>query len=273
MADTMVVVDRSHWRNESRRLGRTLVPGVLLPWRSYVTGNPLVGKYIERGDRLFLVHAHREELWLAAIYENVTRARRRPGGQFRWESARPNRVRILDVTSLRRRLRFHTGKGLTHKPRSLGNSLQSPRMLTDEDIRLLEVAIRRVGDDPGQRRLISPAAEAEEGRRLSREITVYERDPGLVLACLARDRYTCKACGFKVDAKRFPTLSETLRSRVVQAHHVRPVSNGPRRSALDALVTLCPTCHAVAHAIGATVGVDVIDLSLLRRHFRPSTRT
>lgn len=124
MADTMVVVDQANWRYEERELGKPMVPGVLLRWKQYKTRNVQVERYVEPGDRLFLFHAHGERLWLAAVYEGVTLREIDEDGYYVWAPRQPNRVPIVDITRLRRKLKFHTGNGLTTKPGALGNSLQ-----------------------------------------------------------------------------------------------------------------------------------------------------
>jgi hypothetical protein len=268
MADTMVVVDQKSWRSEERAHGAPMVPGVLLAWRNYQTKARSVESYLDAGDRLFLFHAHGEQLWLAAVYEDV-HLKSSDNGRFLWRARHRNRVPILDITPLRRKLKFHTGNGLTRKAGALGNSLQSPRKFTHADLELLEAAMKGAGTQPLPSRWMSVEEEALEGRKLLREITVYERDPKLALACITRDSYTCRLCKFRVDKKRFPAISEDIRARIVQAHHVRLISKGKRTSKVGDLVTLCPTCHLVAHAVAAATSSDCIDLAMLRRYFRP----
>jgi hypothetical protein len=269
MSDVMVVVDKATWHAEQRDASREFAPGSILPWRSYETNNSLVAKYLESGDRLFLVTARGEHLWLVAVYEDV-HLRSRKGNSFRWSTAHPNRVPIIDVTFLRPKLRFHTGNGLTKKPGMLGNSLQTPRLLTEGDIKLLEASIQTHSNAKiAPRRRLSLEMEAIEGELLVREVMLYRRDPGLALECVKRDRYTCRCCGFTVDKTRFPGLFERIAARIVQAHHCRPVSSGKRKVKVSDLLTLCPTCHVVAHAIANTEGAPLIDLRLLRRFYRP----
>jgi len=53
------------------------------------------------------------------------------------------------------------------------------------------------------------------------------------------DNYTCQVCGFCLSYKgRY----------VVDCHHLDPLAEtGERKPTLDNLVTLCPTCHRIAH--------------------------
>lgn len=71
------------------------------------------------------------------------------------------------------------------------------------------------------------------------EITGYRirRSARLVKATKERDLYTCRACGFHFE------------NQIVQVHHLDPLSEykRPQKTTLDDLMTLCPTCHYLAH--------------------------
>lgn len=63
------------------------------------------------------------------------------------------------------------------------------------------------------------------------------RSPKLVKATKERDRYTCRACDFHFE------------DQIVHVHHLDPLGEykRPQETKLDDLVTLCPTCHYLAH--------------------------
>lgn len=269
MADTMAIIDKKNWRSEELSyVDESIAVGDLLSdWRSYWTKNRLVERYLEPGDRLFLVTVRGEHLWLVAVYEDVRISKE--GKHFVVRTEQENAVPVIDITTLRKKFRFHTGNGLTLSPGKLGNSLQAPRKLTDHDVGLLEGKIRKAGASIAPSRRLSGEAEATEGRKMTKELTIYERDPALAMECIRRDEYTCRFCGFSVDAKRFPTLFKRIRARVVHAHHVRPLSSGKRKTKVSDLLTLCPTCHAVVHAIAQVQGSEVVALTLLKKHYRP----
>lgn len=267
MSDVMAVVDQPTWRREEGRFKTSFAPGYILKWHDYVTKDSLIERYLEPGDRLFLVTARQERLWLAAVYEQV-RLESKVGTQFQWR-APYNKVPIIDITTLRAKLKFHTGNGLTAQHGKLGNSLQSPRMLTDRDVALLEAAIRKGGTSIAPRRRISVEVEAMEGEAMCQEVTRYMRDPSLGLACLKRDQYKCCHCRFVVDKKHFPKIFEEITARIVHAHHIRPISTGKRKTKVTDLLTLCPTCHAVAHALAAVMKSGEVALKLLRKFYKP----
>lgn len=112
--------------------------------------------------------------------------------------------------------------------------------------------------------------EAEEGRRFRYETERATREPALVRACLERDDYRCRHCGFAVDNQRFSSDILPAISLILHAHHVHPLRDGIRKNRLEHLVTLCPTCHAVAHSIARAVDSAEVRLSLLRKYYRPT---
>ena len=71
------------------------------------------------------------------------------------------------------------------------------------------------------------------------EITGYRirRSAKLVKATKDRDRHTCRACGFH------------FQDQIVHVHHLGRVSEykRPQETKLEDLITLCPTCHYLAH--------------------------
>lgn len=71
------------------------------------------------------------------------------------------------------------------------------------------------------------------------EVTGYRirRSAKLVKATKERDHYTCRACGFHFE------------NQIVHVHHLDPLSEykSPQETKLEDLITLCPTCHYLAH--------------------------
>jgi len=54
----------------------------------------------------------------------------------------------------------------------------------------------------------------------------------------AKDEYTCQVCGF---------FLRTEKGYVIDCHHRDPIAKGERQTSLDDLISLCPTCHSIAH--------------------------
>lgn len=63
------------------------------------------------------------------------------------------------------------------------------------------------------------------------------RSSKLARSAKVRDRHTCQACGFYFE------------DQIVHVHHLDPLSEyaRPQETKLEDLVTLCPTCHYLAH--------------------------
>jgi hypothetical protein len=263
MADVMAIVRKDVFEDYDRRDG-PLVPGSgPLSWSDYQSDHPLLDEYLDDGDRIFLVTARPQgQLWLVAVYEDVKRLR---GG---WFAREDNRTSIVDITDLRSKFRFHSGNGLTIDDAKLGQSLQNPRKLTRADIALLERALKKQNHRIKPAKVALDEEEADEGRRLWYEAERFKRDPSLVRGRLKKDDYRCAHCGFTVDAKYFPTELRSM-SRVVHVHHIRPLLDGRRKTKLTDLVTLCPTCHAVAHAIATSLTKRLVSVALLKKHYHP----
>ncbi len=82
------------------------------------------------------------------------------------------------------------------------------------------------------------STEAEEGYRKDSTQMTSTRDRKLANARKKKDNYTCQSCKkqYKVNNKY-----------VIDCHHLNPVSLGVRETRLDDLISLCPTCHRIAH--------------------------
>lgn len=106
-------------------------PGDVLPIDRYTSSHRSL-EPLRTGGRLFLVTVRppSESLWLIAMLDQpkfVAGA---------WIAA-ANTVPVRDATSARNSIRFTSGAGMSLKPGALAMSLQTPRMLTDEDAALL----------------------------------------------------------------------------------------------------------------------------------------
>lgn len=80
--------------------------------------------------------------------------------------------------------------------------------------------------------LIALEGQLRESISLSRK-----RNRLLVEKAKKRDKHICQACGFTLKANQL---------YVVECHHKNPL-NSERQTKLEDLVSLCPTCHRIAH--------------------------
>lgn len=82
------------------------------------------------------------------------------------------------------------------------------------------------------------STKAIEGYEIDRKTLALARNAGLAEKCKKRDNYTCAACYFRLKVQG---------QYIAEAHHLIPVASGIREVTLSELVTLCPTCHRIAH--------------------------
>ncbi len=80
---------------------------------------------------------------------------------------------------------------------------------------------------------------ALEGYKKDRQILASQRNRSLSDLRKKSDNYTCQACDFQLQVKgKF----------IIECHHKNPLSiSGKVETSLDDLVSLCPTCHRIAH--------------------------
>jgi len=107
---------------------------------------------------------------------------------------------------------------------------------------------------------------AIEGDEFSAEVRRRTREPLVVRSRLEEDQYICQRCGF--SAPRVVNDEGdvvTLDAMAVDVHHIEPLSDGQRTTRLEDLVTLCPTCHRLLHAVGKTIGRSQLKVDLLDR--------
>ena len=95
---------------------------------------------------------------------------------------------------------------------------------------------QRVGSAVFDVRLEEEALDLEGDKE---EVAGYRirRSAKLVKGAKERDRYSCQACEFHFE------------DQIVHVHHLDPLSEykRPKETKLEDLITLCPTCHYLAH--------------------------
>ena len=80
--------------------------------------------------------------------------------------------------------------------------------------------------------------EAEEGYRKDSSRMTSTRDRKLADARKKMDNYTCQSC----DNQYF--VNDKY---VIDCHHLNPINLGKRKTGIEDLISLCPTCHRIAH--------------------------
>jgi predicted HNH restriction endonuclease len=85
----------------------------------------------------------------------------------------------------------------------------------------------------------SGSDEAVEGYLRERKLLGSIRNATLARRRQERDNHTCQACQLRLQ------VNEQFVSEV---HHLEPLNaTGPTLTTIDSLVSLCPTCHRIAH--------------------------
>lgn len=88
---------------------------------------------------------------------------------------------------------------------------------------------------------------AQEGHRRDVVTTRRGRNAEIAKRRKELDRHVCAACRMRLIIEGH---------YVVECHHLNPLVQGSRATTLDDLVTLCPTCHRVAHMSDPPYSVD-----------------
>ncbi|MDX9720310.1 MAG: hypothetical protein RBU37_06165 [Myxococcota bacterium] len=133
MPSVFAIIAKSAFAQLEKTQG-PICPGMVVPLDHYLSRHKTF-EALTGGGLLYLVTVRPpdEQLWLVAVLVNPTF----DGEQW---VAQPNAAPVRDVSALVPALRFNTGKGVSAKPGALAMSLQTPRLLTDADVALLDSA-------------------------------------------------------------------------------------------------------------------------------------
>jgi len=104
---------------------------------------------------------------------------------------------------------------------------------------------KSIPDDSGK---ITPIFEKnyQEGKAFFVELKKRRRDKVLVNIRLVEDNYKCQFCGYSVSE----IVSIPIDANALEVHHLYPLQDGERETKIQDLITLCPNCHRLIHAIG-----------------------
>jgi hypothetical protein len=133
MPSVFAIVSKKVFEKEAAGLG----PGEVWKTDAYLSTHARLSP-LEDGGRLYLVTVRppEEKLWLVGILDSP---KKKKDG---WHGA-TNACPITDISSLRSKIVFSTGKGMSQKKGALGMSLQTPRELDPADEQLLQTALGR----------------------------------------------------------------------------------------------------------------------------------
>jgi uncharacterized protein (TIGR02996 family) len=132
VADILAIVSKAVFEKAA---GKQPKVGTKLGMDRYVSAakalEPLAG-----GGKLYLVTVRPpdEQLWLVGVLE-------KPKSDGKQWVAKACATPITDISALRDKLKFETGKGITAAKGALGMSLQTPRILSKGDVALLDASV------------------------------------------------------------------------------------------------------------------------------------
>ncbi|MDQ3341762.1 MAG: TIGR02996 domain-containing protein [Myxococcota bacterium] len=126
MGDVFAIVSKAIFEKEARVDGETVGLGDVWPVASYKGTGKVFESALAGGGRIFMVTVRPpdEKLWLLAILESP-----KLDAKSKAWVASPNVVPAVDITSLRKTIKFESGKGMSQDKGTLGMSLQTPRAL------------------------------------------------------------------------------------------------------------------------------------------------
>ena len=149
MTDVLAIVSRAVFEKDARRGNKLLGLGDVWSLDRYNSSHKTFDRLKRSGGRIFLVTVRPDEQLLVL---GVIDAPSFSGTS--WVSTRKNAFPITDVTSLRKTIAFESGKGMSQDKGTLGMSLQTPRILTPNDVAQLLATASGKTPPP-----VSPVAE------------------------------------------------------------------------------------------------------------------
>jgi len=125
------VVSKKVFETQAKVGGKVLGLGQTWATAKYASTHASLNP-LKDGGHLFLVTVRppNEALWLIAVLRDVKTEK---DGY----SAKTNAVAITDISAFKSKIKFATGSGITAAKGKLGMSLQTPRTLTEDDVKLL----------------------------------------------------------------------------------------------------------------------------------------
>ena len=130
MGDVFAIVSKAVFEKEARVGGSVVGLGGVWPIARYTGTGKVFESALAGGGRIFMVTVRPpdEQLWLLAILESP----KFDAKSKAWVAA-PNAVKVVDITALRKTVKFESGKGMSQDKGTLGMSLQTPRALGPGD--------------------------------------------------------------------------------------------------------------------------------------------
>lgn len=171
MASVLALLSKSFYEANVRVDDREPEIGDVAPLDRYFSSNKRLTTLADGGSLyLVTVRPPDEQLLLVAVLPEPVFE-----GKW-WRSERGNQVPVTDVSHLVPRLEFDNGKGISPKPGRLGMSLQTPRILNDDDVALFASATRG-GGSAAVASAAAPSAPLDLADRVAAALEALDQDP------------------------------------------------------------------------------------------------
>jgi hypothetical protein len=196
------------------------------------------GKYtsgLARGDRIFVVATHENELHLLGALE--VQQSGKDGAEVLSLSGT---FRIIPLKGVKWRLRFE-GTSSTRLTRNspIAMQVQARRRLSSDSAKLLGdkllIALERT----------KTKVNLQEGKTKLVTLSKRERDRNLRVIALAERGTVCEICGFD-----FAETYGDFAKNCVEVHHIEALAGAGREgitTTLEDVLVVCPNCHSALH--------------------------
>lgn len=136
MPSIMAIVSKAIFEKDARVNGKVAGLGDVWRFDKYVSTNKALDP-VRAGGSLVLVTVRPpdEQLWLVGVMDSPVH------DGTAWTTTSPNAVAVTNITHLRSKILFESGKGMSQDKGALGMSLQTPRALCAADMTLLAQAV------------------------------------------------------------------------------------------------------------------------------------
>jgi uncharacterized protein (TIGR02996 family) len=213
MGDVFAIVSKAVFEKEARVGGSTVGVGEVWPVARYTGTGKVFESALAGGGRIFMVTVRPpdEKLWLLAVLESP-----KFDAKSKAWVAKPNVVGVVDITSLRKTIKFESGKGMSQDKGTLGMSLQTPRALGPGDA---EQILAMIGGGGGGKAKTTSAAEKPKGPA-GAKITTRSRDRVGALLSAIRDEPD-DALNRQVLADQYEHSGDTERANFIRSQVAR----------------------------------------------------
>lgn len=189
---------------------------------------------LKRGDRMFVVATHRDELYLLGAVRVMRGGKNWADGKSLFGA-----FRIIPMKALKWRLRFEATPAVKlSKSYSIAWQVRSRRRLSPESAKLLANHLSTAVEQ-AHRVLV------QEGKMKQVVLSKRERNRGLRMLAIAERGAVCQLCRFDF-AKKYGDFAKNC----VEVHHVEALAGAGRKgitNSLDDVLVVCPNCHRALH--------------------------